>query len=246
MLQDVIFCPECGEELVGHPDFCPNCGFQLNKVTNEQSSNNDFKYNHSIHRSDWTKKRKHISLKLISALIFIVLVIGCIFNLIKGTEYQSLNNSIKNKIVFTFTVKDGGQNPADLLYNISMKIKNNSSKTIKFNLNDFKMIGEEETLKSTKNGVIIIRPNKKVSIKNIFKKVGDQTVLGDSFFAYKNYKNALAFGDFFDTKNRVVTSNNLESSKKEINSITNYNKKYMISEKKLKRKISANKEKENK
>lgn len=67
--------------------------------------------------------------------------------------------------------------------------------------------------------------------KNIFKKVGDQTVLGDSFFAYKNYKNALAFGDFFDTKNRVVTSNNLESSKKEINSITNYNKKYMISEK---------------
>ncbi len=105
-----MFCPECGEKLVGHPDFCPNCGFQLNKVTNEQlpenratektAQNNDdgaeetMTRSHPNGNSQPPKNPKKRTWIIALVAVVVILVVGGAFAIGRGktTSATSSNN----------------------------------------------------------------------------------------------------------------------------------------------------------
>ncbi|WP_300560876.1 hypothetical protein [Companilactobacillus sp.] len=124
--------------------------------------------------------------------------------------YQNLEKAEKKQVKFVFDASKVSQG-----YDISVKIKNESKKQVKFKLSEFKIYNvHEKDIKSARDDVLVIKPHETCTIKKLFVDLKKSTLNNSTnYFIYYNEKNKLArFA--FDIASGVDTkqANELQSS----------------------------------
>ncbi|GAF41590.1 hypothetical protein FC83_GL002604 [Agrilactobacillus composti DSM 18527 = JCM 14202] len=135
---------------------------------------------------------------------------------IKTVAYSDLSKKQQEKIFFQFKALqdiasgDGNHNmPAPFM--VDMTVKNNSKQSVTFDQSKFLMFdenGDAPTVKSSKSGMLTLKPGAQQKIHSIFKNVQSQTLVGRGAFYYINTDFKLAY---YLNANKGVDSNNLKS-----------------------------------
>lgn len=144
--------------------------------------------------------------------------------------YENLNSKDKKKMVFKFKENqdETRDNTADTVYIVSMKVKNQTKKSVKFDKSKFLIfVNEQVKFKSSKKGILNIKPGKSVTIHQLFENIPEQALVGGgSQFIYLNKNNKLSDANFaIKNKNDVVKNDNNQdnTSNSNTSSYTNSN-----------------------
>lgn len=131
---------------------------------------------------------------------------------IKSSYYEYLSNFDKKKIKFIFKIKqdETKDNTIDPVFLVSMIVKNNSNKKIKFDENKFIYFTGDKKIFSKKRGILTVNPGKQKFIDNLFSNVAEQSTLGGGAIVYLNKQNILAYDNFV---NFTASSKNLKNKK---------------------------------
>lgn len=123
--------------------------------------------------------------------------------------YQNLSKSDKKNVKFEFKLSqdETKDNSADPVYMVSMKVKNNSNKTIKFHEDKFIYVLPEDKTLSKNDGTLTVKPDQTKNIDQLFDDIPEQGTLGDGVIEYLNSSNKLAYAKF---ENNIATSDNLK------------------------------------
>lgn len=125
--------------------------------------------------------------------------------------YQNLGQADKNKVKFEFSLsQDETKNSTDPVYMVSMKIKNNSSKVIKFHKDKFVYVLPKDKVLSSNHDTLTVQPGKTESVDQLFDNVPEDGTRGDGIIEYLNSANKLAYAKF---ENNIATSDNLNNKK---------------------------------
>ncbi|MCH4170940.1 MAG: hypothetical protein LKF36_06925 [Lactobacillus sp.] len=135
---------------------------------------------------------------------------------IKTVAYSDLSKKQQASIFFQFKALqdiasgDGNHNtPAPFM--VDMTVKNNSKQSVTFDQSKFLMFdenGDAPTVKSSKSGMMTLKPGAQQKIHSIFTNVQSQTLVGRGAFYYINTDFKLAY---YLNANKGVDSNNLKS-----------------------------------
>ncbi|MFD1471662.1 hypothetical protein [Companilactobacillus mishanensis] len=134
--------------------------------------------------------------------------------------YQNLSKADKKKVNFKFSLKK-----TERWHSVSVKISNNSDKTVKFKLNQF-FISELNGNKvaTLKEGTITVKPNKSLTYDKLFGELSSQIInKKDVYFIYVDLNNKLAKLNFSipdDNPNNSNSSNSNSSNSSELKKST--------------------------
>jgi hypothetical protein len=145
---------------------------------------------------------------VIAALICTSVLAGCSNNqsgdsktsntktVVKNTEtkyYQKLSRADQKQVKFNFTVKKSGNWHA-----ISMKIKNNSDKNVKFKVDQFFIsTADGNKVSDMQDGTFTVKPGKTYNFNKLFDELSSQIVNNKKlYFIYLNTSNKLGKLDF--------------------------------------------------
>lgn len=125
-------------------------------------------------------KRKILMILMGTLLIILT---GC--SSIIATNYNKLSNKEKQNVQFEFNLQENEDADApDPVYNINMKIKNNTDKKISFNEGKLSYNLEGYKANSKKSETIVIEPKETKNVKNIFKNINEQATVGGAVINY--------------------------------------------------------------
>ncbi|AKP67820.1 hypothetical protein [Companilactobacillus ginsenosidimutans] len=165
----------------------------------------------------------------IFTVMALLTIVGCSNNSTKSTNdsqtkstntasvfYQNLNKQDKKNVRFTFS-EDEDQTAdeiADPVYVVSMKVKNNSNKTIKFDQSKFILIASKTTkFTSAKTGTLTLKPGKQTTVNQLIENVGEQALVSDdSIFVYLNDSNKIGTANFANKKSDSTSTTSSKSN----------------------------------
>lgn len=220
---DKIKCLNCGTINRSDAKFCVHCGVSLEDAKDDNLR--EYRVNNNFHK-------KHDRFLWIAIVVVAVLVIiGGVFawkvykqptvtshstntqNATQTTYFDQLSKSDKKKVHFKFTISqdETKDNTADMVYTVSMKVKNETNTTIKFHESKFVYILDEDKILSSTKGTLAVKSGKSATIDQLFENVPEQGTVGDGFIEYLNSNNKLAYADF--ENNNTATSDNLTNKK---------------------------------
>ena len=144
------YCPKCGTKNDENAIFCRKCGYNFGlRKKKEEMKKDDTNLPHSqmTRRQANNNGKKRIGI-LICLLVLIVFMGVLLYNQstsnkkvssgssssTTATNYNKLSNREKQNVQFEFNLQENKDADApDPVYNINMKIKNNTDKKISFN-----------------------------------------------------------------------------------------------------------------
>ncbi|MQS52638.1 hypothetical protein [Companilactobacillus mishanensis] len=134
---------------------------------------------------------------------------------VESVFYQDLSKQDKKNVKFTFRENEDqtADEIADPVYVVSMTVKNNSNKTVKFNQSKFILIASGSTkFTSSKNGTLILKSGEQKSVDQLFENVGEQALVGgDNIFAYLNDSNKIGTAKFTIKRSKNTSSKGVSS-----------------------------------
>lgn len=137
-------------------------------------------------------------------------------NKVESIFYDALSSKEKKNVKFKFSHEqdETQDNRADGVFVVSMKIKNQTNKIVKFDKSKFLIfVTEEVKTKSSKSGILKIKPGQTMSLHQIFENVPEQSLVGGgSKFLYLNKNNKLGDADFTIGGNSTSEENTNEES----------------------------------
>jgi len=183
-------------------------------------------------------------LAVITSILLILLITGCSKKPLSSKStitssqqqivtkyYQNLSNADKKKLKFKFREDqdETKDNYADMVYDISVKITNNTDKIVKFDKSKFLVFSTEQTkFPATKTGILTLKPGQTKEVNQLIDGVGEQSLIGGgSYFIYLNKNNKLAEANFTkqsakeEQKNQSDTSNDTNNDASSSNSDNN-------------------------
>ncbi|MCC7667214.1 hypothetical protein [Liquorilactobacillus satsumensis] len=127
------------------------------------------------------------------------------------TYYEDLSTLDKHALNFIFKIEqdETKDNTADPVYAVSLKVKNNTNKTVKFDKSKFIYFASDRKILSKKKGTLTLKPHTSSSEHQLFESVAEQETVGGGAIAYLNQDNLLSYDSFI---NGIATSTNLKSS----------------------------------
>ncbi|GIC74186.1 hypothetical protein LFLT20_11900 [Limosilactobacillus fermentum] len=198
------YCPKCGTKNDENATFCRKCGYNFGlRKKKEEMKKDDTNLPHSrmTRRQANNNGKKRIGI-LICLLVLIVFMGVLLYNQstsnkkvssgssssTTATNYNKLSNKEKQNVQFEFNLQENKDADApDPVYNINMKIKNNTDKKISFNEGKltYNLEGcEGYKANSKKSETIVIEPKETKTVKNIFKNIDEQVTVGGAVINY--------------------------------------------------------------
>ncbi|AXH07146.1 zinc ribbon domain-containing protein [Limosilactobacillus fermentum] len=198
------YCPKCGTKNDEDATFCRKCGYNFGlRKKKEEMKKDDTNLPHSrmTRRQANNNGKKRIGI-LICLLVLIVFMGVLLYNQstsnkkvssgssssTTATNYNKLSNKEKQNVQFEFNLQENKDADApDPVYNINMKIKNNTDKKISFNEGKltYNLEGcEGYKANSKKSETIVIEPKETKTVKNIFKNIDEQVTVGGAVINY--------------------------------------------------------------
>ncbi len=139
-----MYCPNCGNKLVGNEEYCPNCGSKLNKETTSEklahSAQKHFQNVSTKVKSFYTKYQKNIKLLCISILIIggiylVLLNMGILSFLRWDKTYKDYKLDLATQSNLTLGINLNG-NPDKIKYTTTCGKITSKDKKITWDLND--------------------------------------------------------------------------------------------------------------
>ncbi|MCT2918737.1 zinc ribbon domain-containing protein [Limosilactobacillus fermentum] len=195
------YCPKCGTKNDENATFCRKCGYNFGlRKKKEEMKKDDTNLPHSrmTRRQANNNGKKRIGI-LICLLVLIVFMGVLLYNQstsnkkvssgssssTTATNYNKLSNREKQNVQFEFNLQENKDADApDPVYNINMKIKNNTDKKISFNEGKLTYNLEGYKANSKKSETIVIEPKETKTVKNIFKNINEQATVGGAVINY--------------------------------------------------------------
>ncbi|MGS6025838.1 zinc-ribbon domain-containing protein [Limosilactobacillus fermentum] len=195
------YCPKCGTKNDENATFCRKCGYNFGlRKKKEEMKKDDTNLPHSrmTRRQANNNGKKRIGI-LICLLVLIVFMGVLLYNQstsnkkvssgssssTTATNYNKLSNKEKQNVQFEFNLQENKDADApDPVYNINMKIKNNTDKKISFNEGKLTYNLEGYKANSKKSEIIVIEPKETKTVKNIFKNINEQATVGGAVINY--------------------------------------------------------------
>ncbi|MGR5573293.1 zinc-ribbon domain-containing protein [Limosilactobacillus fermentum] len=195
------YCPKCGTKNDENATFCRKCGYNFGlRKKKEEMKKDDTNLPHSrmTRRQANNNGKKRIGI-LICLLVLIVFMGVLLYNQstsnkkvssgssssTTATNYNKLSNKEKQNVQFEFNLQENKDADApDPVYNINMKIKNNTDKKISFNEGKLTYNLEGYKANSKKSETIVIEPKETKTVKNIFKNINEQATVGGAVINY--------------------------------------------------------------
>lgn len=214
-------CPKCGFENNNSSEFCSNCGSKL-YINN-------------------TNAKKRRWLIVITSVFIFLLVVGSFFYFYKSNsqvsnvkkvekisspkkrtsavDYNKLGNSDRKKVNFEILAVNNNQGVASPVYDLQVKIVNNTRKTVNLNLDKFEITGQitNSPRKSSSDGSIKIKSGQSYKVKKLFTNLGGQSLLGDIDLDYMNTDFKISDLKDLEYDDSVVNSSESNSSSNDSN-----------------------------
>lgn len=232
------YCPKCGTKNDENATFCRKCGYNFGlRKKKEEMKKDDTNLPHSrmTRRQANNNGKKRIGI-LICLLVLIVFMGVLLYNQstsnkkvssgssssTTATNYNKLSNKEKQNVQFEFNLQENKDADApDPVYNINMKIKNNTDKKISFNEGKLTYNLEGYKANSKKSETIVIEPKETKTVKNIFKNIDEQATVGGAVINYDGKQ--LLQANFSNSSQSAVTNDENQSNSDDTTDSTDNN-----------------------